>query len=102
MVGGFKARVAPVNVNYRYVAEELRYLLENSAAKAIVYHSAFAPTLEEVLPDLPDLQLLLQIEDESGNELLPDARWYEEALAAASPELPACAPDWSPDDLYIL
>ena len=52
MVGSFKARVAPVNVNYRYVAEELRYLLENSAAKAIVYHSQFAPTLAEVLPDL--------------------------------------------------
>src|SRR3954451_2385551 len=102
MVGAFKARVAPVNVNYRYVAEELRYLLENSAAKAIVYHSAFAPTLAEVLPDLPDLQGLLQIQDESGNELLPDARWYEEALPAGSPELPACAADWSPDDLYIL
>jgi fatty-acyl-CoA synthase len=102
MVGSFKARVAPVNVNYRYVAEELRYLLENSAAKAIVYHSAFAPTLAEVLPDLPELQVLLQIADESGNELLPDARWYEEALAAASPELPASAKDWSPDDLYIL
>jgi fatty-acyl-CoA synthase len=102
MVGAFKARVAPVNVNYRYVAEELQYLLENSASKAIVYHSAFAPTLLEVLPNLPDLQVLLQIEDESGNALLPGARWYEEALAESSPELPACAPDWSPDDLYIL
>ena len=102
MVGAFKARVGPVNVNYRYVAEELRYLLDNSNAKAIVYHSAFAPTLAEVLPALPELRLLLQVTDESGNDLLPGARWYEEALAAASPELPSCAPTWSPDDLYIL
>jgi fatty-acyl-CoA synthase len=102
MVGAFKARVAPVNVNYRYVAEELRYLLDNSRARAIVYHSQFAPTLAEVLPDLPQLEVLLQVADESGNDLLPGAQWYEDALAAASPERPAAADTWSPDDLYIL
>src|SRR4051794_14271551 len=102
MVGAFKARVAPVNVNYRYVAEELQYLLADAKAKAIVYHSQLAPTLLEVLPDLPDPQLLLQIEDESGNDLLPDALWYEDALAGASPDRPAAADTWSPDDLYIL
>src|SRR5207344_2206483 len=52
MLGAFKARVAPFNVNYRYVAEELRYLLNDSRAAAIVVHSQFAPTLAEVLPDL--------------------------------------------------
>ena len=56
MLGAFKARVAPFNVNYRYVAEELRYLLTDSNAAAIVVHSAFAPTLAEVLPDLPNLR----------------------------------------------
>src|SRR3954454_7956223 len=68
MIGSFKARVAPVNVNYRYVAEELRYLLDNSGAKAVVYHSQFAPTLAEVLPDLPHLTTLLQVDDDSGND----------------------------------
>src|SRR4051794_4340196 len=102
MVGAFKARVAPVNVNYRYVAEELQYLLADAKAKAIVYHGQFAPTLAEVLPDLPELQVLLQVDDDSGNDLLPGARWYEDALADASPERPAAADTWSPDDLYIL
>jgi fatty-acyl-CoA synthase len=102
MLGAFKARVGPVNVNYRYVAEELRYLLADCKAKAIVFHSQFAPTLAEVLPDLPDLRLLLQVRDESTEELLPGAQWYEDALAAASPDRPACADTWSPDDLYIL
>jgi len=102
MLGAYKARLAPVNVNYRYVAEELRYLLQNSQAKAIVYHSALAPTLAEVLPDVPGLRVLLQVADDSGNELLPGAEWYEEALAASSGELPAWAGEWSPDDLYIL
>src|SRR6476661_6886268 len=91
MIGAFKARVAPVNVNYRYVAEELRYLLDNSQARAIVYHSQFAPTLAEVLPDLPRLAVLLQVEDESGNALLDGATWYEDALAGASADRPACA-----------
>jgi fatty-acyl-CoA synthase len=102
MIGAFKARVAPVNVNYRYVAEELRYLLDNSQARAIVFHSQFAPTLAEVLPDLPHVSLLLQVPDESDNALLDGARWYEDALAAASGSPPAAAASWSPDDLYIL
>jgi 3-oxocholest-4-en-26-oate---CoA ligase len=102
MLGAYKARVAPVNVNYRYVAEELQYLLQNSQAKAIVYHSAFAPTLASVLPSLPELTVLLQIEDSSGNELLPGAAWYEAALAAAPADRPPWADEWSPDDLYIL
>jgi 3-oxocholest-4-en-26-oate---CoA ligase len=100
MLGSFKARVAPFNVNYRYVAEELRYLLLDSNAAAVVVHSQFAPTLAEVLPDLPNLRVILQVADESGNDLLPGAVWYEDALAAASPERPAV--QWSPDDLYIL
>jgi len=100
MLGSFKARVAPFNVNYRYVAEELRYLLTDSNAAAVVVHSQFAPTLAEVLPDLPNLRVILQVPDESGNELLPGAVWYEDALAAASAEKPAV--QWSPDDLYIL
>src|SRR5689334_12640060 len=53
MLGAFKARVAPLNVNYRYVAEELVYLLRDSKAEAIIYHSALAPTLASVLPELP-------------------------------------------------
>ncbi len=102
MLGSYKARVAPFNVNYRYVEEELTYLLDNSAAKAIVYHSAFAPTLANVLADLPELEVLIQVDDDSGNALLPGAVEYEAALAGASAELPAVAPDWSTDDLYIL
>lgn len=102
MLGAYKARVAPVNVNYRYVAEELLYLLRDSGARAIVFHSAFAPTLAAVLPELPQLTVLLQIADDSGNDLLPGAEWYEETLAAASDERPAWADEWSPDDQYIL
>jgi acyl-CoA synthetase (AMP-forming)/AMP-acid ligase II len=100
MLGAFKARVAPFNINYRYVAEELRYLLDDAGATAIVVHSQFAPTLAEVLPDLPRLRVVLQVADGSGNDLLPGAVWYEEAIAAASPRRPAV--DWSADDLYIL
>ncbi len=100
MLGALKARVASLNVNYRYVAEELEYLLTDSSARAIVLHSAFAPTLAEVLPRLPELTVILQVPDESGNELLPGAVWYEDALAAASPERPAVT--WSADDLYML
>ena len=99
MLGGFRARVAPFNVNYRYVADELLYLLDNAACRALVYHAAFAPTLAEVRDRLPRLEVLIQVPDESGNDLLPGAVDYEAALAGSEPDLDVQP---SPDDLYIL
>ena len=52
MLGALKARVAPFNVNYRYVADELRYLLDRRRGRRrSSCSSCFAPTLAEVLPD---------------------------------------------------
>jgi fatty-acyl-CoA synthase len=101
MIGAFKARVAPLNVNYRYVADELRYVLADARASAVVYDSAFAETLASVLPDLPDVRLLVQIGDGPG-PLLDGAVRYEDLLASASADLPSCRGGWSPDDLYVL
>jgi fatty-acyl-CoA synthase len=101
MLGSYRARVAPFNVNYRYVGEELRYLLNDARPRALILHSSLAPTLAEVLPTLdspPDV--LLQVDDGSGHPLLPGAVDYEEALAASSPAGAPVEP--SPDDLYIL
>ena len=103
MLGAYKARLAPFNVNYRYVAEELEYLLRDAGAKAIIFHSTFAPTLAEVRDRLPDLHVLLQVRDGSDDTLLDGAEWYEDVLASSAPELPAgLRESWSPDDLYIL
>ncbi len=99
MLGAFKARAVPINVNYRYVEEELLYLFENSRARAIVYHACFAPVLARIRERLPDVALWLQVADESGEALLEGALDYEAALADASPEPPR---DLSPDDLYAL
>ena len=99
MVGSYAARLAPFNVNYRYVAEELRYLLADSQARVIIFHSAFAATLAAIRTELPQLQLLLQVADDSEAPLLDGAEWYEEFLASA-PLTPLPTP--SPDDLYIL
>ena len=66
MLGAWRARVAPFNVNYRYVKNELQYLLADSGATALLYHATFAPRVAEVLPDLPRLRVLIQIADDSG------------------------------------
>ncbi|RAV03328.1 acyl-CoA synthetase [Mycolicibacter senuensis] len=100
LLGSFRARVAPFNVNYRYVRNELAYLLADSGATALVYHARFAPTLAEVLPELPQLKVLIQIADDSGNALLDGAVDYETVLADSSPQPPPVQPD--PDDLYVL
>ena len=100
MLGAYKARLAPFNVNYRYVEEELVYLLRDAGSRAIVYQGEFAPILAKIRPSLPELEVLIQIEDGSGHALLDDAVEYEGALASVSAERPDVP--WSPDDLYIL
>src|SRR2546425_745907 len=100
MFGTLHARAAFVNVNYRYVADELRFVLATSRARAIIYHAAFAPRLAAVGDALPLLVPLIQVRDDSGHPLLPGAVDYEEWLAAERPD-PLDLP-YSPDDLYVL
>ena len=101
MVAAFKLRAVPVNVNYRYVEEELRYLLDDSDARAVVFHQTFAPKLVAVRDQLPELTTFLAVGDDSGSD--PgrlDALDYEAALRHADP-----GRDFEPrsaDDLYIL
>jgi 3-oxocholest-4-en-26-oate---CoA ligase len=97
----FKLRAVWVNINYRYVEDELRYLFDNSDLKALVVQRSFAPNVKALLPALPDLRHVIVVEDGSDEEdPSPDTVAYEEALAAQSPER-----DFAPrsgDDHYIL
>ncbi len=101
MLGAYQARVAPFNVNYRYVADELVYLLDNASADAVMYHARFAPTLAQALEkaQLPPIPLI-HVDDGSGNDPLPGAVRYEDLLASVSDEPLYIA--LSPDDLYVL
>ncbi|MBV8950109.1 MAG: acyl-CoA synthetase [Actinobacteria bacterium] len=101
MLAAYKVRAVPINVNYRYVEEELRYVLDDSDAVAVVFHAEFAPKLASVRHRLPKLRTFVGVDDGSGAAATDlDAVGYEAALAAASP-----ARDFAPrsaDDLYIL
>jgi acyl-CoA synthetase (AMP-forming)/AMP-acid ligase II len=100
MLGAWRSRVAPFNVNYRYVKNELHYLLADSGATALIYHASFAPRVNDVLRQLPKLRVLIQIADGSGNDLVHGAVDYESIVGSGVPVLPPAEP--SPDDLYVL
>jgi 3-oxocholest-4-en-26-oate---CoA ligase len=97
----FKLRAVWININYRYVKEELRYLLTNADLKALVHQREFSPLVAALLPDLPDLRHVIVIDDGSDAPSPgQDALDYEDALADESPER-----DFGPrsgEDLYIL
>jgi fatty-acyl-CoA synthase len=100
MVAGFRARVAPYNVNFRYVEEELLYLLLDAQTKALVYHAEFAPRVAAIRDRVPGLAVLIQVADDSGHELLPGAVDYESVVATPAPA--AGMPVPTGDDLFIL
>ncbi|MCF2531973.1 acyl-CoA synthetase [Yinghuangia soli] len=101
MIGVHKARAVPININYRYVEAELRYLFENSGMVALVVERAYADVVARIVPDFPALKHVVLLEDGTDTaQTVPGAARYEDALAAASPER-GFQPR-SGDDLYGL
>ena len=104
MMGAFKARMTPINVNYRYVADELRYILENSDADVLVFERSFAPIVEKVRGDLPNLAHFVILEDgtnpHEGDGVFDGGISYEDALARSSAD--PIGVERSSDDVYIL
>jgi len=97
-LAAYKIRAVPININYRYVEEELRYLFANADLCAVIHHREFAPRVAAVAKELPELRTFLSVEDGSGiDTTAPD---YEEALASSSNVRDFAAR--SADDLYIL
>ena len=74
MLAAYKLRAVPINVNYRYVEDELRYLFADAGVRAVVHDAEFADRMAAVRDDLPELAVELAV-----------GEGYEAALAAADP-----------------
>jgi acyl-CoA synthetase (AMP-forming)/AMP-acid ligase II len=101
MLGCLKVRAVPINVNYRYVEDELAYIIANAALVACVFSQEYTDRLSHVADRSPELHTFVHIEDDSG--LDPSSLGstsFEDAVASASPER-----DFAPrsgDDHYVI
>jgi acyl-CoA synthetase (AMP-forming)/AMP-acid ligase II len=97
----FKLRAVWININFRYVEDELAYIFNNADLKALVYAREFGPRAAAVRDKLPLLKHTVCIDDGSGVECPElESVEFEAAIASGSPDR-----DFgprSPDDLYIL
>ncbi len=108
LLAACKLRAAAVNINYRYVENELRYMFADSDLTALVYDKRLAPIVRAAAPAAPGLRGLLEIDDGTGAQAAagtsqagaPRATGYAEALAAASPARDFPARDAG--DVYII
>ena len=94
----FKLRGVPVNVNYRYLDEELWYLLDNSDAEALVFHASLGDRVANVVDRLPKLKLLVEVDD-GPTAGVPNAQAYEAVVSANEPAPRIVR---SEDDIYML
>ncbi|MDO3400027.1 acyl-CoA synthetase [Mycolicibacterium neoaurum] len=101
MLGIIKAGAILVNVNFRYVEGELKYLFDNSDMVALIHERRYADRVANVLPETPLVKTVLVVEDGTDDDF---ARYggvpFEDALAKGSPER-----DFGPrseDDIYLL
>jgi acyl-CoA synthetase (AMP-forming)/AMP-acid ligase II len=89
MLAAYKLRAVPINVNYRYVKDELRYLLDDADVVGVLYNHELAERVAGVRDDVPGVRWWLDVDTE-----------YDDAIAGHSPER-----DFGPrsgDDAYVL
>ena len=99
MLGAFKLRAVPININYRYVEDELSFLFENADLVALVYPRELGARVAAVAPRVEKLRTLVAVDDASKVDL-GRAKDYEALLAGASPE--RSFPARSADDHYVI
>ena len=80
----FKIGGVPINVNYRYVEEELIYLLDNSDAEAVFYHSCYSSRINEIAKSLPNIKAWIEVSDGSKSKFNQGMQ-FEEILQNYSP-----------------
>ncbi|MEV6991006.1 acyl-CoA synthetase [Streptomyces sp. NPDC093228] len=100
VLGCLKARIVPVNVNYRYVEEELSYLYRDADLVALVFDAEFADRVATSVPRADRLRNLLRVGTPPPDAAGPPAEDFAEAVAAASP-----GRDFAPrsaDDQFII
>jgi acyl-CoA synthetase (AMP-forming)/AMP-acid ligase II len=101
MLACFKLRAVPINVNYRYVEEELLYIFDNADMVACIHHQAFTPHIAKVRGDAPRLKTFVCVADDSGEDASTIGSVdYETAMSGQSD-----ARDFgerSDDDVFIL
>jgi 3-oxocholest-4-en-26-oate---CoA ligase len=104
MLGIVKAGGILVNVNYRYVEGELKYLFENSDMVALVHERRYADRVANVLPETPEVKTVLVVEDGSAGSDEKFTRYggveFYSAIAQGSPERDFG--ERSADDIYLL
>ena len=95
----FKTRGVSINVNYRYLDEELWYLLDNSDSEALFFHSSLGDRVARVIDRLPNLKLLVEVDDGSSVGQVPAAVPYDELVERHEP-MPRI--ERREDDIYML
>ncbi|MFD8649851.1 acyl-CoA synthetase [Streptomyces mirabilis] len=100
VLGCLKARIVPVNVNYRYVEEELVYLYQDADLVALVFDTEFTDRVAAALPRASALRHLLRVGDATADAASLPALDFAEAEAAGSPE--RGFPPRSADDQFII
>ncbi len=95
----FKGRLTHVNVNYRYVDEELHYIFDNSDSKVVLYGKEFAEHVAALKPRLPKVALWLEVSDD-GSVALDGSESFE-ALAESGNGAPLGI-ERSPDDMLFI
>ena len=100
MLACFKLSAVPINLNFRYVEDELRHLYEDADLTAVIHHKQFSSRVASAARESPLLRHLIVVDDGGAEQPPPEAIDYQRAIATADPARPLNAAR-NGDDRYI-
>ena len=101
MIAVYKIRAVVVNVNYRYVENELQYLFGDAEITALVHDRRYASRVAQVLPAVAGLHTVVALADGTDTDIsVYGGVAYADALAAGDPA--RSFGERSGDDIYLL
>lgn len=100
--GTFKRGGAAVNVNYRYLDDELLYLLDNSDSEVLVYHRSLADRVERIRARAAGVRMFVEVNDDVGQGYEGDAEWTQVWDTLMAEHEPAQRVEHDPADLYLM
>ncbi|MGV9663979.1 acyl-CoA synthetase [Nocardia niigatensis] len=100
LIACYKVRAVPININYRYSAEELRYLYDNADVHTLIFHRSYAAAVAQALAQAPHVRHAIAVDDDLGSDRYDtDAAPYESILSEQTTRPEA---ERSADDLFMM
>lgn len=102
MLGCYKIGAVPININYRYVEDELLHIFRDADLKALVYDVEFSAKLNAIREQVPQIRQYISIDSRGEADAFPRVAGSVGIELACGTDADVEFPPRSAEDHYVL